>query len=115
MSGSSESINPLFLQLVLSLQSAALFQMGKIVSPISGQIERDLTQAKISIDLLAMLQEKTRGNILDEEKQILDSTVYNLQMNYVDELDRDKNVSRGGTDQPAEKPSGPAQETGPTN
>lgn len=88
MTDSEEQFNPLFLQLVLSLQSAAWYQMGKMVSPISGKIDRDLDQAKASIDLLTMLQEKTKGNLGKQEQQILDNTVYTLQMNYVDELEK---------------------------
>jgi hypothetical protein len=90
MSDDIGNASPLFLQLVLSLQSAAWYQMGKIVSPLSGKIERDLDQARVSIDLLVMLQEKTKGNLLEEESRILESIVYNLQMNYVDELNKDK-------------------------
>lgn len=90
MSEESMDFNPHFLQLVMSLQSAAMFQMGKTASPISGKIERDMIQAKISIDLLKMLQEKTKGNLSEQEKQVIDSTIYNLQMNYVDEVNADK-------------------------
>ena len=90
MTDQANQTSALFLHLVLSLQSAAMYQLGKIVSPISGQIERDLEQARVSIDLLVVLQEKTKGNLLDEEKQILDSAIYNLQMNYIDELKSDK-------------------------
>lgn len=100
MTDSEKNINPLFLQLVLSLQSAAWYQLGKTVSPISGKIERDLDQAKATIDLLAMLQEKTTGNLGKEEKQILDNTVYTLQMNYVDELEKDKGKGDNGSSEP---------------
>lgn len=93
MPDKAPDINPLFLQLVLSLQSAAAYQMGKTVSPISGDVERDLAQARVSIDLLVMLQEKTNGNLLDEEKRILDATLYNLQMNYLDEVEKDNKVA----------------------
>jgi hypothetical protein len=105
MTNTEEQINPLFLQLVLSLQSAAWYQMGKTVSPISGKIERDLDQAKASIDLLAMLQEKTKGNLGKQEQQILDNTVYTLQMNYVDELGKgpDKSDNDSGTGESTEK------------
>lgn len=91
-----DAINPLFLQLVISLQSAAWFQMGKTVSPVTGKMERDLNQARISIDLLTMIQEKTKGNLTDEEKRLLDTTVYNLQMNYVDELEADQADAKKG-------------------
>ncbi len=107
MSDAEKNINPLFLQLVLSLQSAAWYQLGKTVSPISGKIERDLDQAKATIDLLAMLQEKTKGNLEKEEKQILDNTVYSLQMNYVDELEKDRGKGDNGS---SESPSAAADD-----
>lgn len=112
MTEDAGKISPLFLQLVLSLQSAAMYQMGKIVSPVSGKIEKDMEQARISIDLLTMLQEKTKGNLLEDEKRIIDSTVYNLQMNYVDELNREKSESQLKDKPPAkEKPSSETPET----
>ena len=98
MPNDAERAGPLFLQLVLSLQTGAWYQLGKVVSPISGRLERDLEQGRLSIDLLIMLQEKTAGNLSAEEKEILDSAVYNLQMNYLDELNRDKSQ---GTASPA--------------
>ncbi|MEE9441313.1 MAG: DUF1844 domain-containing protein [candidate division Zixibacteria bacterium] len=98
MTDETKTINPLFLQLIISLQSAAWYQMGKTISPVSGKIERDLIQAKVSIDLLNMLQEKTKGNLLEEEQKIIDSTVYNLQMNYIDELEKDKKEPKAEDD-----------------
>ena len=100
MVNNGEQIDPLFLQLVLSLQSAAMYQMGKIASPISGKVERDMEQAKISIDLLTMLQHKTKGNLKDEEQRILDGMVYNLQMNYDDELNRKDEEKTAPEDKP---------------
>jgi hypothetical protein len=111
MTDSEEKINPLFLQLVLSLQSAAWYQLGKTVSPLSGKIERDLDQAKASINLLAMLQEKTQGNLGRQEKQILDNTVYTLQMNYVDELEKDKGKADKQAEEPASRAGGDAKRT----
>jgi uncharacterized protein YaaW (UPF0174 family) len=105
MANGEDKINPLFLQLVLSLQTAAWYQMGKVVSPISGKVEKDLAEARVSIDLLTMLQEKTRGNLLDEEKKILDNTVYTLQMNYIDELNSAKKTDQDETPSAAEKTS----------
>jgi len=88
MSDDAPKMNELFLSLVFSLQSAAWSQLGKVASPVTGKIDRDLPQAKLSIDLLVMLQEKTKGNLSSEESQLLNSAVYNLQMNYVDELNK---------------------------
>jgi hypothetical protein len=98
MPSDENKVNPLFLQLILSLQSAAWYQLGKTVSPISGKIERNLAEAKVSIDLLTMLQEKTRDNLQEEEKKILDNTVYTLQMNYVEEVNEDKKKAPSETD-----------------
>ena len=112
-----DKVNPLFLQLVLSLQSAAMYQMGKTVSPINGKIEKDMVQARISIDLLSMIQEKTEGNLQDEEKRILDMTIGNLQMNYVDEVERDKSAAKSneeteaGEKPVAENPTTPAEDS----
>ena len=108
MSDNADKLNPLFVQLVLSLQSAAMYQMGKTVSPVSGKLEKDLGQAKVSIDLMAMLQEKMAGNLHPEEKRFLDSTLYNLQMNYVEELENEKKKPDSG-DKIQGSPDEPAQ------
>ena len=114
MANGDDKINPLFLQLVISLQSAAWYQMGKIVSPVTGKIERNLDEARVSIDLLTMLQEKTKGNLLDDEKKILDSAVYTLQMNYIEELNQDKTEAETASSAKGEKPKdNPAGEPGP--
>jgi Domain of unknown function (DUF1844) len=98
MSEAQSNTSPLFLHLFLSLQSAAMYQMGKIISPISGKIEREMDQARVTIDMLVMIQEKTKGNLQDDEKRLLDSMIYDLQMNYIEELNRDK--TGGGADAP---------------
>jgi hypothetical protein len=90
MSGEENQPNPILMQLIMSMQTAAWSQLGKIASPVSGKIERNLDEAKFSIDILNMLQEKTAGNLTDEEKKILDNAVYTLQMNYIDEVNADK-------------------------
>jgi hypothetical protein len=75
----------LFLQMVLTLQTSAMQHLGKIASPFTGNVERDLLSAKTAIDMLVMLQDKTRGNLNETEVKILNHVVYELQMNYVDE------------------------------
>jgi len=74
-----------FMSLVLSLSQAAMQQMGKITNPFTGKIERNLEQAKVTIDMLEMLKEKTKGNLVKEEERLISDTLATLQLNYVDE------------------------------
>jgi len=78
----------LFQHLVVMFQTLALQQMGKLTSPITGKVERDLHQAKITVDMLGMLQNRTEGNLDENEKRILDTVMMELQMNYLDETAR---------------------------
>jgi hypothetical protein len=80
----------LFLGLVHSFQAAAMQQMGKIVNPFTQQIERDLAQAQLSIDMLRMLQERTSGNLTNEEARFLAHVLRELQLNFVMEIEEDR-------------------------
>ncbi len=79
-----------FIQLVLMFQTAAMQQMGKLENPITKKIERDLEQVKFSIDMLEMIQRKTENNLSENEKKFLDHILFELRMNYVDEVSKDK-------------------------
>ncbi len=70
-SGESMSAKDLFLGLIHSFQAAAMQQMGKVPDPYTQKIERDLPQAKLSIDVLEMLQARTSGNLVGEEARFL--------------------------------------------
>jgi len=83
----------LFLSLVLTFQTAALQQMGKLKNPITDKIERDLQQAQMSIDMLDMLEEKTRGNLTEEESRFLKEVLKELKLNYVDEVAKDQKAN----------------------
>src|SRR6185295_4975671 len=74
-----------FLTLVMSLATAAWSQLGKIPHPATNKIEKDLEQARVSIDFLQMLLEKTQGNLKPKEKELLQNTVTDLQLNFADE------------------------------
>lgn len=74
-----------FLYLVWTLSSAAWAQLGKIPHPVSNKIEKDLEQAKVSIDYLRMLKEKTAGNLKPKENELLSSTLADLELNFADE------------------------------
>lgn len=79
-----------FVQLVLMFQSAAMQQMGKVQNPITQKIERNLDQAKFSIDMLEMIQNKTKNNLSENEKKFLEHTLFELRMNYLDEIKKDE-------------------------
>ena len=102
----------LLIQLIVSFQSAAMLQMGKIMNPVTGKVERDLDQAKQTIDLLAMLQRKTAGNLTDDEKRYLDHVLYELRMNYVDETARSPDATAAedeDKDTDKDEPSAPKE------
>jgi hypothetical protein len=75
----------LFVNLVMLFQNAAMQQMGKMTNPVTGKVERNLDQARFSIDMIEMLKAKTHGNLSGELEKFIDSTLTNLQLNYVDE------------------------------
>ncbi len=89
----AEEKGNLFMQLVFMFQTAAMQQMGKVINPLTKKIEKDLSQAKFSVDMLGMIEEKTKGNLSDEEKKILDHILFELRMNYVDEVEKEQKVA----------------------
>jgi hypothetical protein len=89
---SNEKNSSLFFSLVMTFQAAAMQQMGKLKNPISDKIERDLQQAQLSIDILDMLEEKTRGNLSEEESKLLKGILQELKLNYVDEMSKGPTV-----------------------
>jgi len=82
----NEKFTALFGGLVAMFQTAALQQMGKVQNPATSAIERDLEQAGMSIDMLEMIQLKTKGNLKREEEDYLTNVLRDLKLNYVDEL-----------------------------
>lgn len=87
---------------MMQAQNAALF-LGQIPNPQTGQGEVNLELAKMFIDQLGMIQEKTRGNLTNEEAAVLKNTLANLQMAFV-EVSQEK---RGGKSEPAPQPTPP--------
>jgi hypothetical protein len=75
----------LFMQLIYMLHAAAMHQLGKVKNPLTDKVERDLAAAQSTIDMLEMLQDRTKGNLLPEEEKFLASVLMELRLNYVDE------------------------------
>ena len=74
---------PSFAALVSSIVTQALFALGGIEDPQTGQRYRDLEMAKFQVDTLALLEAKTKGNLTEQEKQTLDNALYEVRMAYV--------------------------------
>ncbi len=74
-----------FATFILSINSSALVQLGLIEDPGTKELSKNLPLAKQTIDLLAMLEEKTKGNLTSDEENILKNVLYELRMLYVKE------------------------------
>jgi uncharacterized protein DUF1844 len=72
-----------FSSLIFSLSSSALFHLGEAPDPSTGEKKKDLPLAKHTIDIIAMLKEKTQGNLADDEKKFLEIVLSDLQLRYV--------------------------------
>jgi hypothetical protein len=90
---------------MMQAQNAALF-LGQIPNPQTGQGEVNLELAKMFIDQLAMIREKTSGNLTNEEIAVLKNTLSNLQMAFVEVSQQ----SRGESPAPAPSAAAPAEE-----
>lgn len=73
----------LFMGLCSSLVTQAWMQLGKIKNPMTDKVETDLNAASLTIDMLGMLKDKTKGNISDEESKIIDQSINELRMNFI--------------------------------
>jgi hypothetical protein len=74
-----------FYTFVLSLGSSVLIHLGDAPHPETGEpAERNLPLAQQTIEILAMLQQKTRGNLSDEEARLLDQLLLDLKLRYVE-------------------------------
>jgi hypothetical protein len=72
-----------FSTFVFSLGSSALMLLGELPDPQTQHSCRDLTAAKQTIDVLGMLEEKTKGNLDLEEQNLLRTLLYDLRLKYV--------------------------------
>src|SRR5882672_6343531 len=105
----SGELSQRFIEFVMMhAQNAALF-LGQIPNPKTGQGEVNLELAKMFIDQLAMIQEKTRGNLSSEEATVLRNTLANLQMVYVEVAQQ----APKGSAEPQRPPPEPKPESTP--
>jgi phage repressor protein C with HTH and peptisase S24 domain len=77
-----------FANFIFSLSTSAMYHFGDFPDPVSKKAERNLTAARQTIDIIAMLKEKTEGNLDDNEKNLIDTILFELRMRYVKEKDK---------------------------
>jgi hypothetical protein len=75
---------------ILSYYTQGLVLLGEVPNPYTNQKEEDTGGARHTIDILAMLQEKTKGNLTKEENQLLESVLYELRMKFMAKTSRIK-------------------------
>ena len=102
----TERNTQLFVSLVIGLVQAAYVQLGKVKNEMTGKVERNLDAARITIDTLAALELKTKGNLDDEETGLLRRALTELRMNYVDE------TKKAASEAPAPATAGEDEITG---
>ena len=79
-----EELKASFSTLILSIGSSTAMALGLAPNPSSGTVEKDKKIAKFNIDLLVVLQEKTKNNLSADEKNFLDTVVQDLQLKFVE-------------------------------
>lgn len=75
----------LFSLMVMSYRTSALMSLGHLKDPTTRKTEMNLDNAKLSIDILGMLQQKTKNNLTKDEAELLANTLQELRLIYVKE------------------------------
>lgn len=78
-----ENLEASFSVLIMSIASSAIMAMGLAPHPQSGEVSKDKNMARFNIDLLLVLQSKTKGNLSSDEAQFLENLINDLQMKFV--------------------------------
>jgi hypothetical protein len=77
-----------FATFVLSLSHSALMHLGEAPDPETGGVQKNLPLARQTIDLIAMLEEKTRGNLVGDEERLIGQILFDLRMRFVEHSKR---------------------------
>jgi len=89
-----------FLDMVGLFGTQAMIALGKLANPATGKAEKNMAAARLFIDTLEMLEQKTRGNLNSDETKVLQATLTDLRLMFVEESKAPK---------PPESPSEPAK------
>lgn len=88
-----------FTTLVSSIATQALFSMGAMPDPQTGQRYTNLDIARHHIDSLSVVEEKTKGNLTEDETKMLAGTLYELRQSYVQIANASRSPATGGPSQ----------------
>jgi len=72
-----------FSAFVMSLNTSILFHLGEIADPETGQIVKNIELARHAIDTLVILEQKTKGNLTEEEAELLKNILYDVKLRFV--------------------------------
>lgn len=106
----SELLSALFAQLVMQQSNMAMLLLGKVPNPQTGETIRDIEAAKLFIDQLEMLEEKTKGNLTRDEGQLLKQSLMSLRMAFVEAVESPAPESPGQTPPKPAETGAPAAE-----
>ncbi|MEA2082338.1 MAG: DUF1844 domain-containing protein [Elusimicrobiota bacterium] len=83
-----------FFALVLMFNQSVMLHLGKMSNPATGKAEKNLVQAKMSVDILEMLVKKTKGNLDKEEEKLISNVLAEAQLNYASEAAKKDNAPK---------------------
>ena len=87
-----------FKEYIAFLSTNALLGLGLVENPVTGKKEKNASLVRFTIEILDMLKEKTKGNLGDEEKKMLDATTANLKFQFL-EMQKDPPADASGEDE----------------
>jgi len=73
-----------FMMFITSLSMQVMMSLGIYPNPVTKKEEKNLGAAKYTIDIIVMIQEKTKGNLTSEESRLIDNILYDLRMKYIE-------------------------------
>jgi hypothetical protein len=118
---SSGEMTQRFIEFVMMQAQNAAFMLGQIPHPQTGKADVNLDMAQLLIDQLAMIQEKTKGNLNSDESHILAATLSNLQMAFVEAAQKKPSTAAQTqketrpTETPPEEPKAESQTVEPAS
>lgn len=112
-----EIMSALFAQLIMQQTNMALMLLGKVAHPESGKTYKDVEAARLFIDQLEMLENKTKGNLTREESELLKQSLMNLRFAFVEAVEAPgpaQGGSQAGESHASPAPDSAADTTGST-